>query len=112
MRQGATRYERAQNYVRSGRTAAAALQTSCALDRSSTCPASVMTGRAHVRRRGAGRLSCDARGVLRPEPYQSRLTAIGKLGGKPSFPDSASDDALGADSGHPRGRDQTAGFDP
>src|SRR5215472_14644646 len=30
MRQGATRYQRAQNYVRSGRAAAAALQTSCA----------------------------------------------------------------------------------
>jgi poly(3-hydroxybutyrate) depolymerase len=30
MRQGATRYERAQNYVRSGHTAAAMLQTRCA----------------------------------------------------------------------------------
>jgi len=30
MRQGATRYERARNYVRSGHNAAAALQTSCA----------------------------------------------------------------------------------
>jgi len=30
MRQGATRYERAQNYVQSGHAAAAALQTSCA----------------------------------------------------------------------------------
>jgi hypothetical protein len=30
MRQGATRYERAHNYVRSGHAAAAALQTSCA----------------------------------------------------------------------------------
>jgi poly(3-hydroxybutyrate) depolymerase len=30
MRQGATRYERAQNYVRTGRSAAAALRTSCA----------------------------------------------------------------------------------
>jgi poly(3-hydroxybutyrate) depolymerase len=30
MRQGANRYERAQNYVRSGHAAAAALQTSCA----------------------------------------------------------------------------------
>jgi hypothetical protein len=30
MRQGGTRYERAHNYVRSGHTAAAALQTSCA----------------------------------------------------------------------------------
>jgi pimeloyl-ACP methyl ester carboxylesterase len=30
MRQGATRYERAQNYIRSGRTAAVALRTSCA----------------------------------------------------------------------------------
>jgi hypothetical protein len=30
MRQGATRYERAHNYVRSGHSAAAALQTSCA----------------------------------------------------------------------------------
>ena len=30
MRQGATRYERAQNYVSSGRAAAAALQTRCA----------------------------------------------------------------------------------
>jgi hypothetical protein len=30
MRQGATRYERAQNYVRSGHAAAAALRTSCA----------------------------------------------------------------------------------
>jgi hypothetical protein len=30
MRQGATRYERAHNYVQSGHTTAAALQTSCA----------------------------------------------------------------------------------
>jgi hypothetical protein len=30
MRQGATRYERAHNYVRSGQATAAALQTSCA----------------------------------------------------------------------------------
>jgi len=30
MRQGSTRYERAQNYVRSGHATAAALQTSCA----------------------------------------------------------------------------------
>jgi hypothetical protein len=30
MRQGANRYERAQNYVRSGHAAAAVLQTSCA----------------------------------------------------------------------------------